>query len=268
LLLCSLDYDYTTFDVASGKKLRGEGSAMRHRLSGVILDWPQLQKERAWADAFSFDGKTRTEDGGWRGSHRMMALRDHGTDRPFAVVDFASVKAFSPDGRWLAASDDTTILIYDVAQLRVEFLCEELLAGRKGSRLKRNAAGIVREVGVQLRRLVTDETRAAPLIRDLDADDFATREKATAELGKMGVGARLPLLQARARSKSPEVRRRAAQLLLRLDGKGGDLTLAGLERALGALAKWGGQARGLVEELSRGPKDAAVTRAARKALGK
>ncbi len=58
--------------------------------------------------------------------------------------------------------------------------------------------------------------RIQPLVRQLDSDDFAEREKATRELEKVGAPA-LGALRKAASAGSPEVRRRAADLLRRLE---------------------------------------------------
>jgi hypothetical protein len=54
--------------------------------------------------------------------------------------------------------------------------------------------------------------RIPGLVRDLDAEEYAVREKASAELVKMGQAAH-PALRKALESESPEVRRRAANLL-------------------------------------------------------
>jgi hypothetical protein len=61
-----------------------------------------------------------------------------------------------------------------------------------------------------------DEQRIARLIADLDADKFATREKAFAELEKLGVRAEPALRQTLKGEVSVEVRRRIQSLLGRL----------------------------------------------------
>jgi WD40 repeat protein len=74
--------------------------------------------------------------------------------------------------------------------------------------------------------------RVAELVRDLDADSFETRERASAELAKLGPVAHAALRKA-LESPSPEVRRRAARLL---PGKGDPEPLSNEElRALRAV---------------------------------
>jgi hypothetical protein len=61
-----------------------------------------------------------------------------------------------------------------------------------------------------------DERRLARLIADLDADEFAVREKATRELGGLGPRAEAALRQALEGKPSPEARARAERLLEKL----------------------------------------------------
>src|SRR5512135_3530975 len=56
------------------------------------------------------------------------------------------------------------------------------------------------------------DEQVARLIRELGADDFGTRERATVELRKLGAAAEAELERA-ARSRDPEVRDRSEMLL-------------------------------------------------------
>jgi hypothetical protein len=58
-----------------------------------------------------------------------------------------------------------------------------------------------------------DEERAAKLVKDLESDDFAVREKATAELEGLGGAAKDALHKALEGDPSAELRRRGQQLL-------------------------------------------------------
>jgi len=62
-----------------------------------------------------------------------------------------------------------------------------------------------------------DPRRLAHLIADLDDDLFAVRQKASAELGKLGEVAEGPLRRALQRPRSPEVHWRVGLLLKRLE---------------------------------------------------
>src|SRR5262249_54857368 len=61
--------------------------------------------------------------------------------------------------------------------------------------------------------------RLALLVRDLDSDVLAERDTATAALQDMGVDAVEALLNALADEPTPEMERRAGQLLARVKGK-------------------------------------------------
>lgn len=61
--------------------------------------------------------------------------------------------------------------------------------------------------------------RVAELIGDLNSDQFATRERASAALARLGISAALPLRAALKQSDSAEVRRRLEQLLDALSGE-------------------------------------------------
>jgi len=114
------------------------------------------------------------------------------------------------------------------------------------------------------------EARIAGLLADLDADDFATREKATAELAKLGKVAEPQLREVPPGRPSPEVRRRAERLLEDLEGaKGPALSaqqLAAL-RALEVLEQVGTpEARQVLEKLARGAAGERLTQEAKGAV--
>src|SRR5262249_13287744 len=115
-----------------------------------------------------------------------------------------------------------------------------------------------------------EEKRLARLIADLDSDDFATREKATAELEKLGGRARNAGRGALAVDPGPEARRRLTLLVEKLGGVEGPppptpemihgRVVEGLEgsHSIEALV--------FLRELAVGPADAPLTREARAAL--
>jgi WD40 repeat protein len=134
--------------------------------------------------------------------------------------------AFSPDGSTLAsAGDDTAILIWDVREAStVKPLsladCWEALdkpdAARAAQALRALAAESEKAipfVAQRLKALATPKAKIPQLIKDLDAAAFDVREKATAELEKLGGEAEPALRQLLADEPSPEARRRAASLL-------------------------------------------------------
>jgi WD40 repeat protein len=153
--------------------------------------------------------------------------------------------SFAPDGRRLASgSYDTTILVWDVTGRllggRLRPLAESLRdaeleklwadlasdnAGRAGRAIWTLAAAPDQAVpclGERLRPLAVEANKAlakiaariAPLLRDLDDDAFAVRDKARRELKKLGAAAEPVLRQALAKKGlSLETRRRLEQLL-------------------------------------------------------
>jgi hypothetical protein len=150
---------------------------------------------------------------------------------------------FSPDGTRLAvAGSCPTALVCDVAALcgkktvveviklpapsegQLEGMWAEL-AGADGARayravLRLGAAG-PKGAALLKRRLKggppPEEARISRLIADLDSEDFATREKATAALAALGARAGPALRRAVESAASTELRARAERLLKRLD---------------------------------------------------
>lgn len=142
--------------------------------------------------------------------------------------------AYSPDGRTLASGgSDSTILLWDVNALPApqrapphELSPKELdaewhaLGGEDAARAYR-ALWALRAVPPQalpllardLRPAAVDPERVPRLLRQLDSDEFASREKATAELEKLG-GEVVPALQeALHAGPSPEAGTRLERLL-------------------------------------------------------
>jgi hypothetical protein len=105
------------------------------------------------------------------------------------------------------------------------------------------------------------------LITELDSDEFEVREKATADLDKLGESAVPAMRQALKKKPSPEVARRLETLLQPHDCKAGE---PGSSRELGAVAvlEYAGtaQAKELLEALAKGTAGARLTDEARAAL--
>jgi WD40 repeat protein len=151
---------------------------------------------------------------------------------------FPETFAFSPDGRTLATGHpDGTILLWDVTLPgpaqgparpgELEALWRDL--GGDAARAYRAAwrlADLPREAVPFLRDRVkpaapASKATTAALLRDLDADDRPTRDKASAALRALGRAAETALRDALARPASAEQKRRVEQLLAAL----GSLTL-------------------------------------------
>jgi hypothetical protein len=112
-----------------------------------------------------------------------------------------------------------------------------------------------------------DPRLVARLIAALDGELFAVRQRASAELEKLGDSAHGALVRSLAASPSPELRRRIEALLGTNGGRiKSPTTLRGL-RAVEVLDHLGTpEARALLRELAKGAADAHLTTAAQAAL--
>jgi RNA polymerase sigma factor (sigma-70 family) len=194
--------------------------------------------------------------------------------------------AFLPDGRRLATgSPDTTALVWDLAACandgrtpvaataaEREGAWADLFGndGRKAYRALWALAASPKETMVLLRGRLkpatkTDRDRLARLVKDLDADDFAVREKATDELAKLGGAAVTALRKALEGSPSAELKQRAELLLGKLQTASAEWTSE--SRALELLEQLRTpEAKELLRELARGDADAWLTKEAGVAL--
>jgi RNA polymerase sigma factor (sigma-70 family) len=197
--------------------------------------------------------------------------------------------AFAPDGRTLAtASRDTLVLVWDVTGLldqgklvdrrlagkELEGLWEQLasedavLAHRA---LWRLALAPAQAVPLLKARLRVDSTATARqidrLIGDLDSDEFTIRERASAELEKIGHQAGPALRKALEGQPGLEVRRRVERLLKRLETKARSSEKLRVVRAVRVLEYSGTlEARRLLAGLAGGAAGTPVTREAKAAL--
>ncbi len=201
----------------------------------------------------------------------------------------ASSLAFSADGRVLASGGgDGTVTLWDLTG-RVQngkFVAADLagpslegewtdLAGDDGLKVHKavwELASDPKESLPLLRSVLKpvaegDEKRIAQFVKDLDSDDFDTREKASAELARVGEPAAPALRKALEGTPSAEMRVRITHLLDGFGGKAASADVVRRERAMEVLEHIdGAEAKALLEELAKGAPEAALTREAKAAL--
>jgi len=261
-------------DVAGGRELR------RFEARGEV---------NLTAVAFSPDGKTLAAGTG-SGSVQLWEVLTGAERRRFAGHDgWVGSVAFAPDGRVLASGGhDTTVLLWDVTGRRgapagpVRLKAEELdnlwtsLASEDGGRAYAavwvlGSAGeqAVALLGGRLLPVMADSARVARLIAELDDDDFATRERASAALAASGEAAAAALRAALEGGPSAEARRRLERLVQGL--KEGSLpadVVRGV-RGVEVLEQVGTrEARRVLQGLAKGTTGAVLTREAKAALAR
>jgi WD40 repeat protein len=264
-VLAMEDAEVRVWDGPSGRLLRSFPSPNSH--------WPYA------AHALSPDGKMLAATHWHRGG--AIELRDTVTGETVgrlgesAGTSFTAL-AFSPDGRTLAAGcSDTTVLLWEVAYARLNYLWSELTSGTDDAAklardLTASAEGAVPFLQQRLRRVAEVEGRVNLLIDDLDADSFAVREKASGALERLGPEAGFALRLALQGSPGPEVRRRIETILDRMTKPGGKTSAVeprSVWLSLAILEEMGtAQARRALEELADAKAKSAVGREAAAAL--
>jgi hypothetical protein len=214
--------------------------------------------------------------------------------------------AFTPDGRFLVSasakptvpasngqdapvSGDEVALVWDVAALVKNMPAiprpaaadlEGLWAALKGEDPVKAHAAVWRLAAAsdlalpllreRLPKVIPEpsEERVRKLLAYLDDDDFDVREKATAELIRMGRAVLGAARSALAASKSREVRRRAEEIIAKFaTGPAASPDEILLARGFEVLQRLGtADARALLEEWAKGPATSSLTQEAKAAL--
>ena len=195
--------------------------------------------------------------------------------------------AFSPDGRTLAAGYwDTTILLWDLLSPgqdrgRTRRLgpadLEQSWQALGSADAQRAYAAVVRLaahpaqaaplLARKLRQYQARHQRLPRLIQDLDADDFATRERASAELAALGRQVEGALQRALSASRSAEARRRIEELLNKHPPLRWPQDELEADRAVEALELMNSvDARQILRELAEGSPDSRLTKEAKVTL--
>lgn len=239
--------------------------------------------------AFSRDGRMLAWGGGDKDVHLWDLATRQETLRLAGHIGPISCLTFSPDGKRLASgSEDTTVLIWDVHSpiakelsratalqaSDLEHLWEDLADGdasKAGRALWVMVAG-----GNPSVYFLKKHVRPAPmidlahmnrLVGDLDSNRFETREKASADLEKLGELAEPTLRGVLIGHSSAEVQGRAKRLLEKLDGP---ITRPDQLRALRVVEVLehigSSDARDLLQALAQGAPQARLTREAKQAL--
>jgi RNA polymerase sigma factor (sigma-70 family) len=200
--------------------------------------------------------------------------------------DIVRTLTFSRDGKVLAsASDDLTALIWDLTGRPAGELTRKQLDDLWADLAETDAAKAYhavlalagapkQSVGLLQERLrqepvAVDSKRIAQWLAELDSDQFAVREKASAELEKLGEIAEPALRKALKGEPSVELRRRVERLLETLEQARDQLPTAKLRalRAVEALERAGTrEARQALEALVKEAAEPWLTRQAQAAL--
>ncbi len=166
-------------------------------------------------------------------------LLETATGQPRVVFEgktgYVSALGFAPDGRRVAAAGSGGVLVWDVTGLAgrpTKKLTDDDLTALwqklDGEAKEAHAAvwGLVAAPEQAVRMLkgrlrpamAADPEKVARLVKDLDDEGFAVRDRASKELEKLGDQAEEALQQELKKSRSLEVRIRAEALLAKLEG--------------------------------------------------
>jgi WD40 repeat protein len=275
LATCGQDGAFQLWEAATGKLLHSLAAS-----TGWVMRL-----------AFSPDGRavatTGRQDREERAAVRLWDVATGAERARFAGHQWTAFGvAFARDGRTLVTGGcDGTVLLWDLtgaALARGELGPRELQAawadlisddGAKAHRAVWALAASPRQSLPLLREALkpvagADAKRIEKLARDLDDDDFATRQGATEELERVGDPAAAALKKVY-EDGSAEASSRARRLLDLLEARAGSERRLRELRGVEVLERLGGrEARAILEALAKGADEAALTRDARAALAR
>jgi WD40 repeat protein len=272
--LASASYDNTVrlWHPATGKQIR---ASLEHDFWVYCVSW-------------SPDGKTVASAGAFPGIQVWdPAAGKHIRTLPDVPRSIVKSLAFSPDGLRLAsANSDGTVLIWEVASVSMENRKVEgldlsglwsdleskdpLKADRALWKLvaaSEQSIPFLRKHLVPAKRDAELMKKLDKLVGELDHEEYAIRETASAELAKMGLRAEPALRKALSKAPTLEVRRRIEAIAEPLETN----LWPGIPlqdwRALAVLERIGSDdARGVLERLSKGEPNDCLTEEATVAL--
>jgi RNA polymerase sigma factor (sigma-70 family) len=240
--------------------------------------------QRVTCAAFSPDGRTLATAGDGRVVDLWETVTGERRERFTGHQDTIAFVAFAPDGLRIASGgEDHTVLLWNLAgggpkgqpteQERAAYWA--VLAGSDAAAAYRAVRALASTPEQTLPLLKehlapvapVEEKRVLPLLADLDGDQFEVRQRASADLEKLGPAVVPMLRKALAEgNRTAEVRRRLEEALERLD----DARLSPAElrgvRAIEVLERIGSaEARQLLERLAGGVAGAPRTEDARAA---
>lgn len=197
---------------------------------------------------------------------------------------------FTPDGkRLISGGQDTTALLWDVAGLQPEPELVEVSADKTDALWTDLAGADAQKAYAAVRALsqsprqgtalmqerlkaipIVDEKMLTRLVADLDSNTFVVRQKATAELEKLGEVAEPALLEALTIGPTLEVKQRIDRLLEKLvSTQAPPAEEMRALRALEVLEQLGTpEARAIVETMAKGATGSKVTRNAKLTLAR
>ncbi len=257
------------WETATGR-LRGQVSADARYLSAVAFS-----PDGNTLACGDFDGRVWLWDAFY--GKEVGKLQGHG--------GWVNSVVFSPDGKTLVSGSlDTTALVWDVSRFTQHGKTGELqlvdlescwkdlgaepaIAYRATGRLLSSPAAVVEFLRERLKPTPGEGQRIAQLIRDLDSDQFKTRDAAMTELAKLGEAAAPAMDNAITATATLELRQRLELLLGKLDGTGFPPETLRQMRAVEVLEHIGTpEAQTVLEGLAQGDAHVRLTQEAKAAV--